>query len=144
LPTGRLPAELAAPSQTAHVGANEVFGTPLTATEKDQLVREGITGTQRDHTLGDARGGSINPGAAVRTRPGVERDPPVDNAVQRVAGRRPAAAEGREILELRWTARDQRMLDAFAFGVRHVWPLLPARMRYQPRAYAAIRRAATA
>jgi uncharacterized protein (DUF2236 family) len=47
LPTGRLPAELAAPSQTAHVAANEVFGTPLTETEKDQLVREGITWWRR-------------------------------------------------------------------------------------------------
>jgi uncharacterized protein (DUF2236 family) len=46
----------------------------------------------------------------------------------------------RETLELTWTARDQYALDAMSFVIRRVWPRLPERVRYQPRAYAAIRR----
>ncbi|MFQ6227195.1 oxygenase MpaB family protein [Nocardia sp. NPDC002869] len=46
----------------------------------------------------------------------------------------------REILNLRWTAVDQKLFGVFAAAVRTVWPLLPDRLRYAPRAYAGVRR----
>jgi uncharacterized protein (DUF2236 family) len=48
--------------------------------------------------------------------------------------------KARETLELEWSARDQLALDAMSFVIRQVWPRLPEIVRYQPRAYAAIRR----
>ena len=47
----------------------------------------------------------------------------------------------REILGLRWRRRDEVALTIFATTVRTVWPLLPGRVRYQPRAWEAIRAA---
>ncbi|WP_063038655.1 oxygenase MpaB family protein [Nocardia grenadensis] len=46
----------------------------------------------------------------------------------------------REILELRWTAVGQKLFGVFTAVVRTVWPLLPDRLRYAPRAYAGVRR----
>ena len=37
-------------------------------------------------------------------------------------------------------AVDQRLFGVFAAAVRTVWPLLPDRLRYAPRAYAGVRR----
>jgi uncharacterized protein (DUF2236 family) len=52
--------------------------------------------------------------------------------------------KARETLELNWSTRDQYALDAMSFIVRAVWPRLPERVRYQPRAYEAIRRVRSA
>ncbi|MEU1980632.1 oxygenase MpaB family protein [Nocardia sp. NPDC019395] len=49
----------------------------------------------------------------------------------------------REILDLRWTPLDQKLFGIFATTVRTVWPLLPERLRYAPRAYAGIKRVRT-
>ncbi|MEV5834245.1 oxygenase MpaB family protein [Nocardia sp. NPDC052112] len=46
----------------------------------------------------------------------------------------------REILNLSWTRRDQKMFTLFATTVRGVWPLLPTRARYLPRAHVGVRR----
>ena len=46
----------------------------------------------------------------------------------------------REILELRWTKLDQLAFHAFRRAVRAVWPRLPLKLRYLPRAYAGIRK----
>jgi uncharacterized protein (DUF2236 family) len=52
--------------------------------------------------------------------------------------------KARETLELNRSTRDQYALDAMSFIVRAVWPRLPERVRYQPRAYEAIRRVRSA
>lgn len=46
----------------------------------------------------------------------------------------------REILGLRWTPLDQVFLGAFSTAIRTVWPLLPDRLKYAPRAYTGIKR----
>jgi uncharacterized protein (DUF2236 family) len=51
---------------------------------------------------------------------------------------------GREILGLTWTKNDERPFRAVSAVIRHGWPLLPARLRYNPRAYAGIKRVAGA
>jgi uncharacterized protein (DUF2236 family) len=155
------------------IAINEVFGTPLTEADKDQLVREGVTWWQRyglsmrpvvgswaefeayfERMLAEELENNATTRWAMtavdQAIPAPPRVPgPVWNVIRRPtmrfnvwlgAGLLPPRA--REILDLRWTARDQRMLDMIAFGVRHLWPLLPARVRYQPRAYEAIRRTA--
>ncbi len=48
----------------------------------------------------------------------------------------------REILGITWSPRDERRLRRLGAVVRRIWPLLPERVRYQPRAYAGIKRAA--
>jgi uncharacterized protein (DUF2236 family) len=48
--------------------------------------------------------------------------------------------EARAKLGLRWTAGDQRRLDALAATVRRLWPLLPEPVRIDPRARAAYAR----
>lgn len=157
------------------IAVNEVFGTPLSETEKDQLVRESVTWWQRyglsmrpvvetwaefeayfERMLAEelehnatTRWAMTAVDQAIPAPPYVPgplwkviRGPTMRLNVWLGAGLLPPRA--REILELPWTARDQRMLDAIAFGVRHIWPLLPERVRYQPRAYAAMRRTAAA
>jgi uncharacterized protein (DUF2236 family) len=47
----------------------------------------------------------------------------------------------RQLLGLRWTRRDERLLRAVRFVVRNVWRLVPFEGRYHPRARAAWRRA---
>jgi uncharacterized protein (DUF2236 family) len=47
----------------------------------------------------------------------------------------------RQLLGLRWTRRDERLLRAVRFLVRNVWRLVPFERRYHPRARAAWRRA---
>lgn len=44
----------------------------------------------------------------------------------------------REIMGLKWSANDQRAFAALQWTVRAVWPRLPLRVRYFPRAYRAI------
>jgi len=46
----------------------------------------------------------------------------------------------REILDLSWRRRDDLVFRCFARAVGAVWPMLPVRVRYLPRAYAGIRR----
>lgn len=55
-------------------------------------------------------------------------------------GTLPAAL--RELLGLRWTARQQRALESSQAAIRRVLPALPPRMRLMPPAYDAMRREA--
>jgi uncharacterized protein (DUF2236 family) len=52
--------------------------------------------------------------------------------------------KAREILDLEWHTRDEIALRILGQVVRRTWPFLPARVRYQPRAYDAIKRAEAA
>ncbi|SHT70491.1 Uncharacterized protein conserved in bacteria [Mycobacteroides abscessus subsp. bolletii] len=47
---------------------------------------------------------------------------------------------GREILDLSWSRRDQRLFSLLQAIVRTVWPRVPQRLKYFPRAYAGIQR----
>lgn len=50
--------------------------------------------------------------------------------------------QARETLGVEWSGRDELVLRALGQCVRRTWPLLPARIRYHPRAYAGMRRVA--
>lgn len=50
-------------------------------------------------------------------------------------------AKARETLGLKWRAHDEAALRIMGQVVRRTWPLLPAKVRYNPRAYDAIKRA---
>ncbi len=52
--------------------------------------------------------------------------------------------KARETLGLTWRAHDEIALRVMGQVVRRTWPLLPARIRYNPRAYDAIKRAEAA
>ncbi|WP_019876389.1 oxygenase MpaB family protein [Sporichthya polymorpha] len=52
--------------------------------------------------------------------------------------------KAREILGLEWRTRDQVALRVMGEVVRRTWPLLPAKVRLNPRAYDAIKRAEAA
>ncbi|WP_328586083.1 oxygenase MpaB family protein [Mycobacteroides immunogenum] len=47
---------------------------------------------------------------------------------------------GREILDLSWSRRDQRLFSLLQAIVRTAWPRVPRRLKYFPRAYAGIQR----
>jgi uncharacterized protein (DUF2236 family) len=155
------------------ITVEELFGTPLTDDEKDQVVREGVTWWQRyglsmrpvidnyadfraywdhmhDNVLESNKttqfaAGQLGPIAVPKTLPVAIPEPMWDNIIE-PAARRAAPwlmaammdPRARDLLGLSWTRRDQFAFTALRQVVRATWPRLPRRLRYFPRAYAAI------
>jgi uncharacterized protein (DUF2236 family) len=95
-----------------------------------------------DFALG--RGGPI---AAPKTLPIPIPEPLWERVIEPAAsslGRWGIAAmmsqRGRDILDLTWTPRDELIFWVTRSAVRAVWPRLPMKLRYFPRAYRAIER----
>ena len=150
---------------------NEHFGTPLTDSEKDQLIREGVTWWRTyglsdrvaidnyadfkqywDETIANVLESNATTDFAMAiafTRipappgiPGVVWEAiriPVMQANVWI-GNSMLPPKCREILGQSWNPWDELLFRTFATGVRIVWPVLPERVRYMPRAYAGIKR----
>ncbi|MEU1209387.1 oxygenase MpaB family protein [Nocardia sp. NPDC005825] len=153
------------------VALNDYFGTPLTDTEKDQLIAEGAAWWRRyglservvidnyadfqrywDRTIDEVLESNATTDYVTTLRH--TKIPPLTGIPQPVWDLiwRPVMtanvwlANGlmptrcRDTLGWQWTRTDQALLAALATTIRTIWPILPQRLRYHPRAYAGIRR----
>jgi uncharacterized protein (DUF2236 family) len=155
------------------IGITEAFGPRLTVHEKDRLIAESVLWWRRygmtdrpvlhdwasfeaywddmlEHQL--ERSAVTDFAYAARDLPPPPRFPP---ALWKLTGR-PISWAGRWVsrglmppraratLDLPWHRRDALAFGALRLAMRTLWPLVPARLRYQPRAYAGFRRAAAA
>lgn len=159
----------------AVIAVNELYGTPLTESDKDQVVREGVTWWRRygmserpvidsyaefttywermqDQVLESnaTTDWALQVDAAtLAAYPGVPgpvwwlvRTPFMRANLWLMNASMPARA--RTTLGLQWSRRDELAFRVFAATVRVVWPHLPERVRYLPRARAGMARAGSA